>query len=162
MRDKKVLIVDDDMRNVFAMTVLLERVQAEVVYAESGFAALETLTQNRDFDVVLMDIMMPIMDGYQTIRAIRKALPDADLPIIAVTGKVVTGEREHCLAAGADGYIPKPINSADLLTALEPWLPRTRRPRHEATAPSGGAAAGAAPEPGRCQGAGAHRRRQRG
>jgi CheY-like chemotaxis protein len=123
----KILVVDDDMRNVFALTALLERAQATVRYAESGSAAIEILADDRGVDIVLMDIMMPVMDGYETIRTIRDRSGFADLPIIAVTGKVVAGERQRCLDAGADDYIPKPINSAELLTALGPWLPAAGR-----------------------------------
>ena len=118
-----VLVVDDEYRNVFALTALLERGSIEVVAAESGPGALRELDERSDIDVVLMDIMMPEMNGYQTMTAIRE-LPDcADLPIVAVTGKVVEGERERCLAAGASDYIPKPVNTAELLTALSKWLP---------------------------------------
>jgi len=122
LRGTKVLVVDDDMRNICALTALLERSSAEVVHAQSGFAALEILEQHRDFTVVLMDIMMPIMDGYETIRAIRSSGHSSRLPIIAVTGKAVGGERHRCLAAGADDYVPKPVNSAQLLVALAPWV----------------------------------------
>jgi CheY-like chemotaxis protein len=122
LRGTKVLVVDDDMRNIFALTALLERSAAEVVHAQSGFAALEILEQHRDVSVVLMDIMMPIMDGYETIRAIRSSGHSSRLPIIAVTGKAVGGERQRCLAAGADDYVPKPVNSAQLLAALAPWV----------------------------------------
>jgi CheY-like chemotaxis protein len=122
LRGTKVLVVDDDMRNIYALTALLQRSSAEVVHALSGFAALEVLEQQRDFTVVLMDIMMPIMDGYETIRAIRSSGHSSGLPIIAVTGKAVGGERQRCLAAGADDYVPKPVNSAQLLVALAPWV----------------------------------------
>jgi signal transduction histidine kinase/ActR/RegA family two-component response regulator len=118
-----VLIVDDDMRNLFAMTALLERGKLQVVTAESGAAALLTLEQRSDVDIVLMDIMMPLMDGYDTIAAIRERPEHADLPIIAVTGKVVGRERERCLAAGASDYIPKPVDTDELLAAISVWLP---------------------------------------
>jgi CheY-like chemotaxis protein len=121
----KVLIVDDDMRNIFALTALLERAQAEVVYAESGEGALELLGQDVGIALVLMDIMMPVMDGYATIRAIRKVEALKSLPIVAVTGKVVAGERDRCLEAGANAYIPKPINSKALFTAILPWVSAT-------------------------------------
>jgi CheY-like chemotaxis protein/HAMP domain-containing protein len=117
----RVLIVDDDFRNIFALSALLERGHADVTVAESGSEALVTLERRPDFDVVLMDIMMPIMDGYETIRAIRKIDRFRTLPIIAVTGKVMDGERQRCLDAGADDYVPKPIITADLLAALRPW-----------------------------------------
>ncbi|MFN2506580.1 MAG: response regulator [Acidimicrobiales bacterium] len=118
----KVLVVDDDYRNVFAMTALLERGGIKVIAAESGQDALGVLDRVPDVDIVLMDIMMPVMDGYATIRAIRAIDRLAKLPIIAVTGKVMAGERQRCLDAGADGYVPKPVDTADILAALTPWL----------------------------------------
>jgi signal transduction histidine kinase/HAMP domain-containing protein len=118
----KVLVVDDDFRNVFALTALLERGKADVTPAESGQEALAILMQHRDFDLVLMDIMMPGMDGYEAIRAIRKIAEFASLPILAVTGKVVGGERERCIAAGANDYVPKPVDTVELLAAIGPWL----------------------------------------
>ncbi len=121
----KVLVVDDDFRNTFAMTALLERGHAEVTVAESGAEALEALERIPDMDIVLMDIMMPIMDGYTTIRKIRTLERFASLPIIAVTGKVMPGERERCLEAGANDMIPKPVSTAELVTALRPWLAAT-------------------------------------
>ncbi len=118
----KVLVVDDDFRNLFAMTALLERELAEVYVAESGPEAIAALELTPDMDLVLMDIMLPGMDGYTAIRAIRALDGFDDLPIIAVTGKVVGGELERCLAAGADGYIPKPVETSELLRALAPLL----------------------------------------
>ena len=117
-----VLVVDDDFRNIFALRVLLERGDAEVTSAESGAEAIALLKHRRDFDLVLMDIMMPGMDGYAAIRAIRAIDEFASLPILAVTGKVVGGERERCLAAGANDYVPKPVDTVELLAAIGPWL----------------------------------------
>jgi CheY-like chemotaxis protein/two-component sensor histidine kinase len=117
-----VLVVDDDFRNIFAMTALLERGNAVVTVAESGQDALDLLERTPGIDIVLMDIMMPIMDGYAAIRAIRADPRFESLPIIAVTGKVVPGERQRCLDAGADDFIPKPIDTAELLAVLRPWL----------------------------------------
>ncbi|MEJ7891487.1 MAG: ATP-binding protein [Solirubrobacteraceae bacterium] len=122
-----VLVVDDDFRNIFALTALLERGKVDVVAAESGHAALDILGARSDIDIVLMDIMMPVMNGYHTIAAIRQLPQFADLPIIAVTGKVVGSERERCLAAGASDYIPKPVDTAELLDALADWFPSTPR-----------------------------------
>ena len=119
-----VLVVDDDFRNSFALTALLERVHAEVSVAESGAEALTLLEDQPAIDIILMDIMMPLMDGYATIRAIRSMERFETLPIIAVTGKVVAGERQRCLEAGANDYVPKPIDVDELLTAIGPWLPR--------------------------------------
>ncbi|HVM13831.1 MAG TPA: ATP-binding protein [Egibacteraceae bacterium] len=118
-----VLVVDDDFRNLFALTALLERSRAHVITAECGADAISLLVEGGDeVDIVLMDIMMPVMDGYDAIRAIRKLDGLATLPIIAVTGKVVSGERERCIAAGANDYVPKPVDTDALLAALEPWL----------------------------------------
>ena len=119
----RILLVDDDFRNIFALTALLERGHAEVTVAESGSDAIAMLERKRDIDIVLMDIMMPVMDGYDTIRAIRKLDHFKSLPIIAVTGKVVDGERQRCIDAGADDYVPKPVDTAELIAVLAPWLP---------------------------------------
>ena len=117
------LVVDDDFRNIFALTALLERGKIDVVPAERGSEALSILGERSDIDLILMDIMMPGMDGYEVMRAVRKLPQWADVPIIAVTGKVVGSERERCIEAGASDYIPKPIDTAELLTAIEKWLP---------------------------------------
>jgi CheY-like chemotaxis protein len=116
-------VVDDDYRNIFALTALLERGGAEVAVAESGSQAIDKLAQESGIDLVLMDIMMPGMDGYATIRAIRALEKFESLPILAVTGKVVPGERARCLDAGANDYIPKPVGTIDLLAAVGPWMP---------------------------------------
>ncbi|AKT37460.1 HAMP domain-containing protein [Chondromyces crocatus] len=121
---KKVLIVDDDIRNIFAMTTLLEAHQMKTVYAETGKAAIEVLGQTPDVDVVLMDIMMPEMDGYDTMRAIRAEPRFHALPIIALTAKAMKGDREKCLEAGANDYISKPVDTEQLLAALRLWLHR--------------------------------------
>jgi CheY-like chemotaxis protein len=117
------LIVDDNQGNRFALTALLLRGKMTVHAAASGADALETLEQRADIDIVLMDIMMPIMDGYQTIAAIRERSEYRDLPIIAVTATETEGEHKRCIAAGASAYIPKPINAAELLAAIGHWLP---------------------------------------
>jgi signal transduction histidine kinase/HAMP domain-containing protein len=117
----KVLVVDDDFRNVFAVTALLERGWADVATAESGPDAIALLKRTPEIDIVLMDIMMPEMDGYAAIRAIRALGFDA-LTIIALTGKVVAGERQRCIAAGANDYVSKPVNTKGLLSVLAPWL----------------------------------------
>jgi signal transduction histidine kinase/HAMP domain-containing protein/ActR/RegA family two-component response regulator len=118
-----VMVVDDDFRNIFALTALLERAKVSVIGAESGAEAIERLGADTDIDLVLMDIMMPTMNGYEAMTAIRRDPRFAALPIIALTGKVVDGERARCLAAGATGYIPKPVNTGELLTALSEWFP---------------------------------------
>jgi signal transduction histidine kinase/CheY-like chemotaxis protein/HAMP domain-containing protein len=117
----RVMVVDDDFRNCFALTALLERGKAEVTLAESGAEAMAALQAGPDVDLVLMDIMMPVMDGYATMRAIREIERFRTLPIIAITGKVVAGERERCLSAGADDYVPKPVDTAALVAAIGPW-----------------------------------------
>ena len=127
IRDKafagtKVLVVDDDFRNIFAMTALLERGHADVISVESGADAIAILKGKNDIDIVLMDIMMPVMDGYETIRAIRSIDHLKSLPIIAVTGKVVQGERKRCMDAGANDYVPKPVDTSELLGVVGPWL----------------------------------------
>jgi signal transduction histidine kinase/HAMP domain-containing protein len=124
----KVLVVDDDFRNIFALTSLLKRVEIAVVSAESGEKGIATLTQTSDIDLVLVDIMMPGMDGYATMRAMRK-LPDmAELPLVAFTAKVEDGERQRCIDAGASSYVSKPVDTAQLLAVLGEWLPATPRP----------------------------------
>ena len=118
------MIVDDDVRNIFAMTSVLEKEDMVVLAAENGQAAIELLQQNPDVDVVLMDIMMPGMDGYDTIRAIR-ASPDLQaLPIVALTAKAMKGDREKCLEAGASDYLAKPVVTDQLLGVLRQWLHR--------------------------------------
>jgi signal transduction histidine kinase/HAMP domain-containing protein/ActR/RegA family two-component response regulator len=119
---RRILVIDDDFRNVFALTALLERGRAEVTVAESGSAALAILASSPAVDLVLTDIMMPGLDGYDTMRAIRALADFRAVPIIAVTGKVVPGERKRCLDAGANDYVPKPVDSADLIAAIGPWL----------------------------------------
>ena len=119
------LIVDDDRRNAFALTALLKRGKMTVLVANSGQEALDILQRTGDVEIVLMDIMMPVMDGYQTMSAIRERPECAKLKIIAVTGKAVAGERERCVAAGANDYMLKPIDTAALLKAICHWLPRT-------------------------------------
>ncbi len=118
----KVLIVDDDVRNIFALQSLLERHKMDVVYAESGRDGIEFLKKDGDIDLVLMDVMMPGMDGYETTRAIRKMPDFQDLPIIAVTAKAMKGDREKCLAAGASDYLTKPVNVDQLTSLLRVWV----------------------------------------
>ena len=115
----KILLVDDDFRNIYAMSALLERGHADVTIAETGSQALEILDRAPDFDIVLMDIMMPGMDGYATTRAIRRIDRFQALPIIAVSGKAGIGERGRCIEAGANDYVAKPVDSTELLAVLK-------------------------------------------
>jgi hypothetical protein len=121
LKNKTVLIVDDDMRNIFALTSLLEQHKVKTLYSESGKGAIEILQATPDIDLVLMDIMMPGMDGYETIQAIRKIPKFRQLPIIALTAKAMKGDREKCLEAGASDYISKPVNIPQLLSVLRGW-----------------------------------------
>jgi HAMP domain-containing protein/CheY-like chemotaxis protein/signal transduction histidine kinase len=121
---KKVLIVDDDVRNIFALTSVLERYQMQILYAENGNDGIEVLQNNPDINVVLMDIMMPEMDGYETTRRIRQKAEFKSLPIIALTAKAMQGDREKCIEAGASDYITKPVDTEQLLSLLRVWLYR--------------------------------------
>ena len=117
-------VVDDDVRNIFALTTFLERSEMKVIYAESGRDGIARLQETPDVDVVLMDVMMPEMDGYETMRAIREMPKFRNLPIIAVTAKAMKGDREKCIEAGASDYIAKPVDMDQLLSLLRVWLYR--------------------------------------
>jgi CheY-like chemotaxis protein len=119
---KKVLIVDDDVRNVFALTSALEANGMEVRFAENGREAIESLEADPEVDVVLMDVMMPEMDGYEATRAIRGRPRFEQLPIIALTAKAMKGDRDRSIAAGASDYITKPVDTGQLLSLLRVWL----------------------------------------
>ncbi|WP_078952441.1 HAMP domain-containing protein [Streptomyces sp. NRRL F-5755] len=122
---EKVLIVDDDIRNVFALTSVLEQNGLSVLYAENGREGIEVLEQHDDVVLVLMDIMMPEMDGYATTAAIRRMPQFAGLPIIALTAKAMKGDREKSIESGASDYVTKPVDTDHLLTVMEQWM-RTR------------------------------------
>src|SRR5690606_7887702 len=122
LRGKKVLIVDDDVRNIFALTTVLERHHMTVSFAENGRDGIEALNGAPDTDIVLMDIMMPEMDGYDTMRAIRADARFATLPIITLTAKAMKGDREKCIEAGASDYVAKPVDTARLIALLRVWL----------------------------------------
>ncbi len=124
LADKKVLIVDDDMRNIFALTSMLERQQMQVLFAENGKESIAALQNNSNINIVLMDIMMPEMDGYEAMRAIRKIGQFKTLPIIALTAKAMQGDRDKCIEAGASDYITKPVDPEQLLSLLRVWLYR--------------------------------------
>jgi CheY-like chemotaxis protein len=121
---KRILIVDDDLRNIFALTSMLETHGMQVLYGENGQAGIDVLQKTPDIDLVLMDIMMPGMDGYETMRAIRRMERFGSLPIIALTAKAMKGDREKCIEAGASDYIAKPVKSEQVLSLLRGWLYR--------------------------------------
>jgi hypothetical protein len=121
---RKVLLVDDDPRNIFALSSVLERRGMEVVTATTGREAIALLESQPGVAIVLMDIMMPEMDGYQTMEVIRADPGFRRLPIIALTAKAMKGDREKCLEAGASDYLAKPVNTDQLLSTLRIWLHR--------------------------------------
>jgi len=125
---RKVLVVDDDLRNIFALTSVLEQHNIEVLHAETGRAGIEALKRNPSVDLVLMDIMMPEMDGYETTRAIRRLPEFAGLPIIALTAKAMKGDREKCLQAGASDYVAKPVDLQYLFSVMRVWLAGVTQP----------------------------------
>jgi CheY-like chemotaxis protein len=138
---KRVLIVDDDIRNVYALTHVLGRVGMTVLYAENGREGIETLEAHPEVAVVLMDIMMPELDGYETIHTIRRSPRFARLPIVALTAKAMPGDREKCITAGATEYLPKPVEVPRLLGTLCELLdtegekvPEADEPKPEETA----------------------------
>jgi signal transduction histidine kinase/CheY-like chemotaxis protein len=122
LANKKVLVVDDDVRNLFALTTAFERYSIHTITAESGQEAMTILEENHDIDIVLMDIMMPEMDGYETTQKIRREHKNKTLPIIAVTAKAMKGDREKCIDAGASDYITKPVKIDQLLSLMRVWM----------------------------------------
>jgi len=124
LRGRKVLVVDDDARNIFALTTVLENHEMEVLSATNGRQAIDLINSTPNLSVVLMDIMMPEMDGYETMREIRKDPRWRSLPMLALTAKAMKGDREKCLQAGASDYIAKPVNTDQLLSLLRVWLYR--------------------------------------
>ena len=121
---RKALVVDDDVRNIFALSSLLERHGMTVASATTGQEAINQIEGQPELQIVLMDIMMPEMDGYETMRRIRKHARYRRLPIIALTAKAMKGDREKCLEAGASDYIAKPVNTTELLSLVRMWLHR--------------------------------------
>ena len=122
LKDKKILIVDDDIRNVYALTIALEAYEMDIIVAENGREAIEVLQENPDTDLILMDIMMPEIDGFEATRRIRSMPEYETLPIIALTAKAMKHSREECLVAGASDYISKPINLDQLFSLMKVWL----------------------------------------
>jgi CheY-like chemotaxis protein len=119
---KRILIVDDDIRNVFALTSALEMRGMKVLYAENGKEGITRLRENPDVDLVLLDVMMPEMDGYETARTIRSQARFESLPIISLTAKAMKGDREKCIEAGSSDYITKPVDMDQLLSLMRVWL----------------------------------------
>jgi HAMP domain-containing protein/CheY-like chemotaxis protein/signal transduction histidine kinase len=124
LQDRKVLVVDDDIRNIFALNSLLERHRMQVISATNGQDAINLVEKTDDLSLVLMDVMMPEMDGYETMRRIRTNPKFRMLPIIALTAKAMKGDREKCLEAGASDYVAKPVNTEQLLSLVRMWLHR--------------------------------------
>jgi len=124
LRDKKVLVVDDDMRTSFAISHLLSGRGMKPLKAQNGARALKLLKDNPDVALVLMDIMMPVMDGYEAMKRIRESEETRRIPIIALTAKAMPQDRGKCLAAGADDYMPKPVDEARLISMMRVWLHR--------------------------------------
>jgi hypothetical protein len=140
---RKVLVVDDDLRNIFALTSVLEHHDLEVIHAENGRMGIELLQRTPDVDVVLMDIMMPEMDGYQTMRAIRQISRFRTLPIIALTAKAMKGDRDKCIQAGASDYVTKPVDLEQLFSVMRVWVSNPGQPiPASTTGQSGPAGAG--------------------
>jgi tubulin-specific chaperone A len=121
-KNKKILVVDDDMRNVFALSSVLEEKGMSIVVGRNGRDGIEKLEKNTDTNLIIMDIMMPEMDGYEAISLIRKAPKLQKIPIIALTAKAMKDDREKCIAAGANDYLTKPVDTARLLSLLRVWL----------------------------------------
>jgi CheY-like chemotaxis protein len=122
LTQKHILVVDDDVRNLFALTTVFERYNINVITAESGKEAINILNENPKIDMVLMDIMMPEMDGYETTQKIRREHKNSSLPIIAVTAKAMKGDRQKCIEAGASDYITKPLKIDQLLSLMRVWF----------------------------------------
>jgi CheY-like chemotaxis protein len=122
LQGKKILVVDDDYRNIFSLTNALENEGLTCITAENGKVALDVLGKNPDIDLILMDVMMPEMDGYEATREIRKSQKYENMPIIALTAKAMKGDREKCLLAGMSDYVSKPVNVNQLISLLRVWL----------------------------------------
>jgi CheY-like chemotaxis protein len=138
----KILIVDDDIRNIYSLTSVLESYDVEVLHAERGKDGIVILEQTPDVDIALIDIMMPEMDGYETMQQIRQRDALKDVPLIAVTAKAMKGDRQKCLDAGASDYIAKPVDIDLMLALLRVWIARSRERLQpvRVAAPAGAAA----------------------
>ena len=122
LKNRTVLIVDDDVRNIFSLTKSLEQLHMNIITAIDGKEALEKMNEHARIDIVLLDMMMPKMDGYETAKRIRQNPAWKKLPVIAVTAKAMTGDRDKCIQAGASDYITKPVDIDQLLSLLRVWL----------------------------------------
>ncbi|MCL8380856.1 response regulator [Xanthobacter aminoxidans] len=122
LEGRKLLLVDDDMRNIYALAKVLRARGVNVVLAQDGAKALAQLDEQPDIEIVLMDVMMPVMDGYEAMAQIRAQPRFAKLPVIALTAKAMKDDREKCLAAGASDYLAKPVDVPKLLTMIRTWL----------------------------------------
>src|SRR5207302_9404600 len=122
-RGREVLVVDDDNSNIFAINILVERHSMQMITASNGQEAIKLVESTEDLSLVLMDVMMPEMDGYETMRRIRSKHQFRQLPIIALTAKAMKGDREKCLEAGASDYVAKPVNTEQLLSMVRTWVP---------------------------------------
>ena len=127
LQGRKIVIIDDDIRNIFALTSLFEQYNMKVVYVENGEEGIRLLEQNPDTDAALVDIMMPGIDGYETIRRIREKPEFATLAILALTAKAMKGDQEACIQAGASDYIAKPADTEHLLSTLRVHLSRRQK-----------------------------------
>jgi len=129
LASRKVLVIDDDARNIFALSSVLESYEMEVLHAENGREGIKLLNEATDVDLVLLDIMMPEMDGYETMKAIREIERFGTLPIIALTAKAMKADRDKCIEAGASDYISKPLDIDQLMSLLRVWLNRREEAR---------------------------------
>jgi CheY-like chemotaxis protein len=122
LKERKILLVDDDLRNTFALSKILKQHGLEVIMADNGKLALDKLESETGIELVIMDIMMPIMDGYEAMKRIRENPAHQTLPIIALTAKAMTGDREKCIEGGANDYMTKPVDTDNLLSLIRVWL----------------------------------------
>ena len=122
LKNKTVLIVDDDERNRFALSSYLDMLEMNVLTASDGESALSLLKTEKSIDLILLDIMMPVMDGYEMLKKLRDDTSTRDIPVIAVTAKAMKGDDVKCIEAGASDYIPKPIDLKNFISKMEKWL----------------------------------------
>ena len=129
LKNKRVLIVDDDERNRYALSSYLDMLEMKVITANDGESALNILRSGKTIDLILLDIMMPVMDGYEMLRLLRNDASLKEIPVIAVTARAMKGDDLKCLEAGASDYIPKPVVLEELVALLRVWLPQV--PTHQ-------------------------------